>query len=312
MVFGGLEEERLQLNEDTLWAGGPYDPVNLDTGRLVTNPSLSPENPHPFGAAVVAGPTMDMQILRDLFANTVKAARILDRDSALQQQLIEAHAALAPNQIGSEGQLQEWLEDWDMQAPEMSHRHVSHLYGLYPGRNIHRRDTPELADAVRRSLEIRGDRGTGWATAWRIALWTHLGDGEHAYRILSELISPGLTYPNMFDAHPPFQIDGNFGGAAGIADMLLQSRVGNVTAPFEVTLESEIEILPALPDAWPHGSVSGLRARGGFEVDVDWADGELTSASVHSLYGGTARLRYGDTIREIALEAGEVYIWEGD
>jgi alpha-L-fucosidase 2 len=282
-----------------------------DTGWLVTNPSLSPENPHPFGAAVVAGPTMDLQILRDLFANTVKAARILDRDSALQQQLIEAHAALAPNQIGSEGQLQEWLEDWDMQAPEMSHRHVSHLYGLYPGRDIHRRDTPELADAVRRSLEIRGDRGTGWATAWRIALWTHLGDGEHAYRILSELISPGLTYPNMFDAHPPFQIDGNFGGAAGIADMLLQSRVGNVTAPFEVTLEPEIEILPALPDAWPHGSVSGLRARGGFEVDVDWADGELTSASVHSLNGGTARLRYGDAIREIALEAGEVYVWEG-
>jgi alpha-L-fucosidase 2 len=255
---------------------------------------------------------MDMQILRDLFANTFRAARILDRDQGLQQHLIEAHAALAPNQIGSEGQLQEWLEDWDMQAPEMSHRHVSHLYGLYPGRDIHRRDTPELADAVRRSLEIRGDRGTGWATAWRIALWTHLGDGDHAYRILSELISPGLTYPNMFDAHPPFQIDGNFGGAASIADMLVQSRVGVVTAPFEITPEPEIELLPALPDAWSEGSVRGLRARGGFEVDVYWAGGELKSASVRSLRGGNASLRYGDSIREIALEAGEAYVWEGD
>jgi alpha-L-fucosidase 2 len=156
--------------------------------------------------------------------------------------------------------VQEWLQDWDLQAPERRHRHVSHLYGLYPGRDIHRRDTPELAAAARRSLEIRGDRGTGWATAWRIALWTHLGDGEHAYRILAELISPGLTYPNLLDAHPPFQIDGNFGGAASIADMLVQSRIGRVGDPLDTSLESEIELLPALPAAWPAGRMTGLRA----------------------------------------------------
>lgn len=281
------------------------------SGWLVTNPSLSPENQHPFGAAVVAGPTMDMQILRDLFANTVKAARVLDVDREFQQVLIAARERLAPNRIGSEGQLQEWLEDWDLDAPERSHRHVSHLYGLFPGRDIHRRDTPELAAAVARSLEIRGDRGTGWATAWRIALWTHLGDGDHAYRILSELVSPGLTYPNMFDAHPPFQIDGNFGGAASIAEMLVQSRIGTVTDPFDISLRAEIELLPALPAAWPTGSVTGLRARGGFEVDVRWRDGKLVETTIRSDHGGAAVLRYGAATREVVLGAGEALRWDG-
>jgi alpha-L-fucosidase 2 len=281
------------------------------TGWLVTNPSLSPENPHAFGAAVVAGPTMDMQILRDLFANTIKAAKILDVDADLQAQLGALRGRLAPNQIGAAGQLQEWLQDWDLDAPERSHRHVSHLYGLYPGRDIHRRDTPALAAAVQRSLEIRGDRGTGWATAWRIALWTHLGDGEHAYRILTELISPELTYPNMFDAHPPFQIDGNFGGASSIADMIVQSRIGTVTAPFDTSLDPEIELLPALPAAWPQGQVSGLRARGGFEVDVRWRDGRLVEATLRSGNGGAARLRYGSAVRPITLGAGEELSWDG-
>jgi alpha-L-fucosidase 2 len=281
------------------------------SGWLVTNPSLSPENHHPFGAAVVAGPTMDLQILRDLFANTVKAARVLDVDRDLQQALIAARERLAPNRIGSEGQLQEWLEDWDLEAPERSHRHVSHLYGLFPGRDSHRRDTPELAAAVARSLEVRGDRGTGWATAWRIALWTHLGDGEHAYGILSELISPGLTYPNMFDAHPPFQIDGNFGGAASIAEMIVQSRIGTVTDPFDISLQAEIELLPALPAAWPTGKVTGLRARGGFEVDVVWRDGKLVEATVRSDNGGATVLRYGAATLEVALAAGEALRWDG-
>jgi alpha-L-fucosidase 2 len=282
-----------------------------ESGWLVTNPSLSPENQHPFGAAVVAGPTLDMQLLRDLFANTIKAAAILGVDEAFREELAAARSALAPNRIGSDGQLQEWLEDWDLQAPERNHRHVSHLYGLYPGRNIDRRDTPELAAAVQRSLELRGDRGTGWATAWRMALWTHLGEGEHAYRILTDLISPELTYPNMLDAHPPFQIDGNFGGAASIADMLVQSRVGDVTRPLDIALESEIELLPALPDAWPTGKVTGLRARGGFEVDVEWANGTLVMARVHALAGGSTRLRYGRAVRELELTAGQTIRWDG-
>lgn len=278
---------------------------------LVTNPSTSPENGHPFGSAICAGPTMDMQILRDLFANTIKGAEVLGVDEDLRQQLSAARGRLAPNQVGGEGQLQEWLEDWDMRAPERRHRHVSHLYGLYPGRDIHRRDTPELAAAVKKSLELRGDKATGWATAWRIALWTHLGDGDHAFQILKHLLSPELTYPNMFDAHPPFQIDGNFGGAASIAEMLMQSRLGTVSTATNPTPKPEIELLPALPAAWPAGSVKGLRARGGFEVDLAWQDGKLTQAALRSLNGGPAQLRYGEATREVKLSKGETFRWDG-
>jgi alpha-L-fucosidase 2 len=266
---------------------------------LVTNPSMSPENTHPFGAAVCAGPTMDMQILRDLFANTIKAAETLGLDADFRRQLAATRSRLAPNQIGSAGQLQEWLEDWDMRAKDIHHRHVSHLYGLYPGRDITLRGTPELAAAVKKSLEVRGDKATGWATAWRICLWTHLGDGDHAFEILKFLLSPERTYPNLFDAHPPFQIDGNFGGAAGIADMIMQSRDG------------EIEFLPALPKAWPNGSVKGLRARGGFEVDVTWKDGQLTTATVRSLNGNPVTLRYGTATRAIAVKRGATVHWDG-
>lgn len=274
---------------------------------LVTNPSNSPELGHPKGAAVVAGPTMDNQILRDLFANTLKAGAILGVDADFRKELAATRARLAPNQIGSAGQLQEWLEDWDMQVRDIHHRHVSHLYGLFPGRDISLRETPELAAAVKKSLEIRGDRATGWATAWRICLWAHLGDGNHAYDILKLLLTPGLTYPNMFDAHPPFQIDGNFGGAAGIAEMLMQSRLGTIAqATDSAAMKPEIELLPALPSAWPGGSVKGLRARGGFVVDVSWKEGKLTSARIQSTPGGMKKVsvRYGDRLQSVDIPTG--------
>ena len=268
---------------------------------LVTSPSLSPENPHPFGTSLVMGPTMDQQILRDLFASATKAARVLGVDRDLQETWTATRARLAPNQTGSAGQLQEWLEDWDMQAPERDHRHVSHLFGLFPGHDIDIRRTPGLAAAVRRSLELRGDQATGWATAWRINLWARLGDGDHAYEILKFLLSPERTYPNMFDAHPPFQIDGNFGGTSGMAEMLVQEDAG------------EIRLLPALPSAWPTGSVTGLRARGGFEIDLSWKGGRIERVKVRSLLGEPLRLRRGDSERTVARTTrGSELVFVGD
>jgi alpha-L-fucosidase 2 len=267
------------------------------TGWLVTNPSISPENGHPMGTSVCAGPTMDMQILRDLFANTIKASELLEVDSDFRAKLVSARSHLAPNQIGHAGQLQEWMEDWDMQAPEMNHRHVSHLYGLFPGNDISVAQTPDFAAAARKSLEIRGDKATGWATGWRICLWAHLQDGNHAYQILKFLLSPERTYPDMFDAHPPFQIDGNFGGAAGIIEMLLQSD------------EDNIYLLPALPDDWPTGSVEGIRARGGFEVNLCWKNGEMTSAEIVALRERTMTIHYRGGSRTVTFKKGERYHW---
>jgi alpha-L-fucosidase 2 len=259
---------------------------------LVTSPSISPENEHHKGVATCAGPAMDRQIIRDLFTCTLQAHQILDdHDAAFATDLRAMRARVPADRIGAQGQLQEWLDDWDAGAPEQQHRHVSHLYGVYPSGQINVRDTPELIAAAKVTLNTRGDKSTGWATAWRLALWTRMGEGERAYTILQGLLGPERTYPNMFDAHPPFQIDGNFGGTAAILEMLVQSWGG------------EIHVLAALPKAWPEGALHGVRARGGVELDVDWSRSKLKRLQLRGKAGQIIKVRYKQRLTEMTLDA---------
>jgi len=253
---------------------------------LVVSPSMSPENTYMKSVGITSGTTMDNQLVFDVFNNFIHASKILNEDQSLSDEVQSALKQLPPMQIGQHAQLQEWLEDRD--RTDDKHRHISHLYGLFPSGQISPFRNPDLTEAAKNSLIYRGDKSTGWSMGWKVNWWARLLDGNRAFKLISDQLTPapmegkgqsGGTYPNLLDAHPPFQIDGNFGCTSGIAEMLLQSYDGC------------LYILPALPDALPNGSVKGLKARGGFEVDIDWKDSKLTKLVVKSALGGNARIR---------------------
>jgi alpha-L-fucosidase 2 len=265
------------------------DPV---TGYLISTPSNSPEQ-----GGLVAGPTMDHQIIRTLFGNVVKASELLQTDESLRQTLKQKIPQIAPNQIGRFGQLQEWIQDVDDTTNK--HRHISHLWAMYPGSEINYDETPDLMQAAKQSLLYRGDEATGWSLGWKINCWARLKDGDHAWQLVKMLLSPALqgagSYPNLFDAHPPFQIDGNFGGAAGVGEMLVQSHT------------RFIDLLPALPAAVPEGKVNGLCVRGGFELNMEWKNGKLVTVSVLSKAGEPLTLRYQGKTKAIQTTEGSTY-----
>ena len=280
-----------QFFADTLFE----DPL---TGKLISGPSNSPEQ-----GGLVMGPTMDHQIIRSLFGACIEAAQILGADAKFAGELKALRSRIAPNLVGRHGQLQEWLEDKD--NPAGQHMHVSHLWGVYPGGDISSSDKA-LWQAARQLLLFRGDLGSGWSMAWKVNLWARFLDSERAFSTLRNLVQPlgkargrGGIYPNLLDACPPFQIDGNFGACAGIVEMLLQSHVRGDGG------SHEIRLLPSLPKAWPSGKVTGLRARGGFQVDIVWRDGKLSGATIRSISGSYCVVRYGDRVIPLLLRPGE-------
>jgi alpha-L-fucosidase 2 len=288
--------------------------VEDEHGLLITSPSTSPENTFRTDAGVTswvcAGAAMERQIVWELFSNTILAAKLLALDGAFREELQHATIMIRPPEIGRGGQLMEWGKDWDLNAPEPAHRHTSHLFALHPGRQITPLHTPELARAARKTLELRGDEGTGWSKAWKINFWARLHDGDHAYKLVREQLQlvdttrtnyakGGGTYANLFDAHPPFQIDGNFGAVSGVTEMLLQSHVMYAADRYIVHL------LPALPSAWPNGSIRGLRARGGLGVDLAWAGGKAVSAALRADVGGEWRLLVPRGQRIVAVRSGK-------
>jgi len=258
------------------------DPNN---GYLVTAPTTSPENSYIMDngdvLSICAGSTMDNQIIRELFSNVIDAAKVLGLDEQLADELAIKREKLAPTSIGKYGQIMEWLEDYE--ENEIHHRHVSQLYGLYPGYEMTFDKTPELMEAARTTLERRGDESTGWSMAWKIAFWARLKDGDRASKLIGDLLKPAGTgrgtYPNLFSAHPPMQIDGNFGGSAGIMEMLVQSHAGY------------IDLLPALPKGWKDGQVKGLKVRGGAEVSFAWTNNMLNNLSIKASSKNTFKIK---------------------
>ena len=295
------------LREASRFFAGYLVPWPENPAWLVSGPSNSPEL-----GGLVMGPSMDHQIIRELFDNTIEAAGILGVDEAFAEMLKLKRDSIAPNQIGQHGQLQEWLTDVD--DPNEQHRHVSHLYALHPGNEIHPLSTPQLADACRVTLSHRGDGGTGWSRAWKINFWARLLDGDHAFLLLKNLMIPSVSeannyrdmgglYFNLFDAHPPFQIDGNFGAVSGIVEMLLQSHLRNENGDYFQ------DLLPALPSRLSTGRISGLRGRGGFQFTISWENGRLVSARVDSQLGNKLMIRYNGKTVTRDTEAGRTYLF---